>query len=501
MLRTIVARCVVALPVVSAACAGSRQARLDAHGLALGSVPGVRVGTEPREAAATRAVEASVKPLDTVVADYALETRLRRELADKQQVGGAAALEVIEPGTSTESRLRFALSRMLLARGPEATAALNALTSDAPNCALAWLWLGQVRSAAGDAAAAVTCLRRSLVVEREVGRTSHPALRFELARNLLQTEELDEGLRLLREEIAGGSRRVAAAELVAQVEGESGEFESALAALDAVLDEVPDEPTLVVVKAVLLGDQLRFDEAANLLQQRGQRIDRATLVQQRALLQRQRGDVQGALALLTEAIDQASAAPSDTTSATVQAVRAELEADRQARTRRDVRVREILGRVRFARQPIERVDAVRLLCKNAPAAVQAAVRWGLRDPNEAVRIAAITSGLPHCDNAIDLLQTGLQDKASLVRAAAATAASTRPPSRAASRPLLALLVDSIAQEAEPDAFRAMHRALIALSGRDLAMPFDGERTPAVRARLAQEWRQELERSAKESAGS
>jgi hypothetical protein len=181
----------------------------------------------------------------------------------------------------------------------------------------------------------------------------------------------------------------------------------------------------------------------------------------------------------------------------LETTRAALAHEHAQRKRESMRIREVLGLMRYARQPIERVAAFRLLCQSAPPhAVQAAVRWALRDPADAVRIAAIQGGLPQCENAAELLHTGLADAAAAVRAATAGAAA-----RQQGRPVLMALVQAIERENDPEAFRAMHRALTVVSGRELPLPFDGERTAEVRARVAKEWRREVERVGKDAPGS
>ena len=494
MLRSFVARGAIALPLFWAACVGSRQAHLDAHGVALGGVP-VKATASPRQ---TSDATAGVANGSTLVADHALESRLRRELQGKLANGGAAALEVIESGVELESRLRFALSRILLGRAAEAATALGDLTNETPGCALAWYLLGQVRASEGNASAAASSLRRARELQRQHGLAPHPLLGFSLGRALLQTDEMDEGVRLLREELVAGGQRVAAAELLAEFESKTGDFESALAALDAVLDEVPDEPDLVIAKAGIFADQLRHDEAMALLDRQGHRVSSATLAQTRAVLHRQHGDLTAAVAMLTEAIDKhavdATMAPA---LSELQAMRTEIDSERVRRARSSLRVREILGRLRYARQPVERVEAVRMLCKGGTnEVVQATVRWALLDAEDVVRIAAIQAGLPRCDNAVELVSSGLQDRAPLVRSASAAAALRQPP-----RGVYPLLVTAIERETDPAAFRSLHRALCTVSGRDLDLPFDGERNEAIRQRLAEAWRGEFSRAAKESSGS
>jgi hypothetical protein len=119
----------------------------------------------------------------------------------------------------------------------------------------------------------------------------------------------------------------------------------------------------------------------------------------------------------------------------------------------------------------------------------------MRDSHEAVRIAALQFGLWRHDHPAEVVAAGLQDAAPAVRSAAAAAASKQP-----GRGSFAVLVVAIEREADPDAFRNLHRALVAVSGCDLALPFDGERTALIRDKIAREWRAELERGSKGSSG-
>jgi hypothetical protein len=138
-----------------------------------------------------------------------------------------------------------------------------------------------------------------------------------------------------------------------------------------------------------------------------------------------------------------------------------------------------------------------VLCDPAapPAAAGPAIRWGLRDPHEAVRIAAVQFGMPRATAPPDLMAAGLADPASGVRAAAAAAAARHGP-----RGAFAMLVAALGREADPDAFRSMHRALSAVSGRDLTLPFDGERNASTRAELVRQWQSELERAGSGTSG-
>ncbi|MEZ5965395.1 MAG: tetratricopeptide repeat protein [Planctomycetota bacterium] len=483
--------CMLGLALVG--CAGSRRARLDAHGIALAGD-----GSEASVAGETSAADTvggGRTTVEGVVADHALEQRLRRELRERRAAGGTSALELIEPGATVESRLRFALSRQQLDREAEATAALVAVTREVPNCALAHLLLGQARLAGGDAAAAVASLRRARSIERELGQEPHPALGYLLGSALLRTDEADEGMQLLRAELASGTYRADAAELLAQVHGDAGDFESALASVDAVLDDVPDEPGLVIVKAGLLGDCLRVDEALKLLDVRGGRIAQPLLLFHRALLERQRGRGQEALRLLDQILAVHGDDPTvQAAVANIRAARQEVQSELQG-TGRTHRERELLGILRFAPQPAERARAVRALCANGRIeVVPATVRWALRDEHEAVRIAALQVGTGRCANSGELLEVGLQDAAAGVRAAAAVCA-VRLPDRAG----LTAVVAAIGRERDPDAFLTLHRALVAITGREVALPFGGERDPEQRDHVIAAWRDEVDRLTK-SAG-
>lgn len=495
MPRSSVAICAVALQIV-AACAGSQRAPLDAHGIALADQvtngAGANASARVVDAAATKSGKDTSVP-----ADHLLEVRLRRELREKRLAGGTSALELVEPGATVETRLRFALSRRLLGRDSEAIAALDALTKDVAGCALAWFLLGEARAEGGDARAAVACYRQARAIESERGLPPHPALNFVLGHALLQADERDEGERLLRQELASGANRVGAAELLAQVHGDLGDFETALACLDAVLDEVSDEPSLVLIKAELLADQMRYDDALAELTNHGRRVAPVLLLYRRALLHRQRGESAAALALLDEILSQHGDRMAADSLTEVKSVRAEVVADQQGGVRTRKRERELLGVLRYAEQPAERVWAVRVLCSNArPSVVPAAVRWALLDPHDAVRISAIQTGAPRCENPAELLASGMRDTAASVRSAAAVVAARYP-----ARDMLPPLVVAIEGEADPDAFRTMHRALTEMSRVNVSMPFGGESDPETRARVAQQWRAHLERTTKEKAGS
>lgn len=212
---------------------------------------------------------------------------------------------MIEPGMLVESRLRFALSRRFLRRDQEATDALVALCRTAPDCALAHVLLVESRLEAGDSVLAAESFRRAQALQTAQNLSAHPALSFGLACALLGTEDAEEGMRLMREELAAGTYRRRAAELLATMNAEAGEFEEALAVLDAVLDTEPKEPALVIAKAEVLGDQMRHAEAVALLDLHGDRINPVIRLHRRALLMAARRQPAGGGQALGRADDHA----------------------------------------------------------------------------------------------------------------------------------------------------------------------------------------------------
>jgi predicted Zn-dependent protease len=471
------------------ACASPGARTLDVHGLGL-STPHAAPAVEP----ATGAPSGAASVTEGALVDHRLEDRIRRELAEQAAAGGDAVLEMLEPGTSVESRLRFALSRRFLRRDQEAADALASLSRAAPDCALAHVLLGQCRLGAGDAAMAVESFRRAQALHAEQKLPAHPALSFGLACALLGTEDADEGMRLMREELAAGTYRRRAAELLATMNAEAGEFEEALAVLDAVLDNEPKEPALVIAKAEVLGDQLRHAEGVALLDLHGDRVNPVVRLHRRALLMRRSGDLTEAAKLLDELLAKhAEDASVKASLSELQATRAEVENERRRGGVSRRTGRELLGFLRYAPQATQRVNAVRALCEvGRPRTLQHAVRWALRDPDDTVRAVAVQAGVSRCENAAEFVATALQDRSANVRSSAAASAVGLGKSV-----VLPRLVAALEREADAYAFRSLHKALAAVAGDEVSMPFDAEQTAEGRARVAAEWRAVLDRQEKQ----
>lgn len=467
------------LSVLAAACAGGPARRMETSGVALSGVP-TRTATDASSRRPT--IELSAASLD-----HGFERRLRAELSEQLLAAGRPSLELIEPGTTVESRLRFAMSRLLLDRLAEAETALAVLVRDVPDCALAHVLLGQLRRRQGNGVGAVEALRRAKAIEQERRLVPHPDLGIELALSTMLAGEGDEGMRLLRDELAGGVNRVRAAETLARIGADAGEFEEALAALDAVLDDEPDQPGLVVAKVDVLVDQLRFDEAGAVIDQGGGRLSAAERMNLRALVAWRRGDLAGAVALARDALASLAGTPEEHGALGVELRRrmSILEADASRGGRQNATYRELLGRLRYSEREVDRVTALRLLCeRGSTLAARAAVHWAMADTSVSVRAMVFRGSLARVPGQDELLAGGLADSEPAVRSAAAGAVMALPTQAPA-------LVDALARESDPDTFLTMHRVLRGLSNATEFLPFGGEKDPATRARIAERWRSEL----------
>lgn len=472
------------LSLMTAACAGGPARRVETSGVPL---EGISVGI-PADASIRRPPsDASPSGLD-----HRFQRRLRDELSEQLATAGRPALELIEPGTAVDSRLRFAMSRLLLDRLPEAEVALAALVRDVPDCALGFVLLGQLRRRQGNGTGAVEALLRAQAIERQRQVAPHPDLGIELAMSTLLAGDGDEGMRLLRAELASGANRARAAETLARIAAEAGEFEDALAALDAVLDDQPDLPVLVVAKVDVLVDQLRFDDAAALVDQAGGRLSAAERMHLRALVAWRRGELQAAVNLAREAIAALAGTPEERGSLGVELRRrlTVFETDLAHGGRRNATYRELLGRVRYSPREGERVAALRLLCERGSTlaegalAAGAAVRWAMADSAVTLRAMVFRLNLARVPGRDEALAAGLRDPESTVRAAAAGAVLAWPAHAPA-------LVEALSREGDPEAFLTMHRVLRELSGLGEFLPFGGERDPSSRADAAERWRREL----------
>ncbi len=471
------------LSVLAAACAGGPARRVETSGVPLaGTAAPTATGAATRRTAADAPMGATAATLD-----HGFERRLRVELGEQLAAAGRPALELIDAGTSVESRLRFAVSRILLDRFQEAEIALTAVVRDVPDCALASFMLGQLRRRQGNGGGAVEALQRARAMEVERHLTPHPDLGIELALSTLLAGDSDEGLRLLRAELAGGANRVRAAETLARIAADGGEFEDALAAVDAVLDDEPDQPALAVAKVDVLVDQLRFDEAMAAIDRHGGRLAPAERMHLRALVAWRRGDLTGAAAQARDAVASLAGTPEEQSELGVELRRrvSALEADVAKGGRQNATYRELLGRLRYSEREVDRVTSLRLLCERGSAlAARAAVHWAMADTSVTVRAMVFRVSLARVPDHEQLIARGLSDPDVAVRSAAAGAVTSVPAQRPA-------LVEALAREADAETYLTMHRVLRRMTDTIEFLPYGGEKDAATRARIAERWRQEL----------
>jgi hypothetical protein len=466
----------LAAAIAFSACAGERHARLDTHGL---SLEAPAAAAHAPAAAASRGESAEA----TSLRGYQLHESLMAELSAREQSLGAAGLETVEPSDATVAKLRFCLSRVMLGRIREVEVALAGILDREQDNVLALRLAADARLQAGDAARAADLYREALAAEEAQGLAPYPDLRYLLGVSCLQSGDAPAGERLLREELARGPNAVRAAGVLVSALQRQGDLEGALAVADAALQREPGQLELTCIRAGLLADMQRPQEALGVLDAAAAAAPHPMLARQRARLLRQSNDIRRAIAALDDVMSQQANHP------WVQQWQGELRKEVEfwrgelQRGARVASLTELFGLLRFSPRLDVRVQALTDLRRNGtPDVVAAAAEWGLRDPEPTVRAAV--AGTIAGAAAQPLVATALKDDSPIVRGAAARAATHLPKGVG-----VGLLVDAISREDEPYAFKVMHRELCTATGKDASLPLDGEKAPEVRAAVSRHWRE------------
>jgi tetratricopeptide (TPR) repeat protein len=256
-------------------------------------------------------------------------------------------------------------------------------------------------------------------------------------------------------------------------------FGDALAVLAAVRARDPDRADLVLVHARLLHDVWALDEAAELLDAcRARHPGLALVALQRAELAVARGDRDLAVAELAVVTrdDAFTRAHRDRVLGVQEAVASE---------RPSFTARDLLAVVRGASEPAARRQAFEAL-QGEDLLRRAAVAAALGQSDPILRAVAVRRMEPRDPGFSGTLQRALGDPDPRVRGASAR----RLPEVGDPEVGLGLAHEALAAEENPYAFRAIHEALSALRGADVALPPGGESDPLVRSKTREAWSRE-----------
>ena len=298
------------------------------------------------------------------------------------------------------------------------------------------------------------------------------------------------GERAVREELARGADPEEAALQLAVGLAARERYHDALAAVEAALERRPSDGRLLVARAGLLRDLGMRAEAARVLAglraEHGAGAMHPGILLELAELQWLEGEPAAALATIVE-MQQVHG--SDPWVAGREDAIATLEAEVRAEPRpRTVKLRDVLGNLRGAPEPAERIAALRRLLEVGGEVAVRAVATGVVDEDPAVRQLALERAELEPEALLELGAAMLLDPARTVRATAAArlGASGQP---GATGPLLGAL----GVEEDEATFAALVRGLLALYPNGPALDPAGYGSAARRMETAAAWNRHCNR--------
>jgi hypothetical protein len=280
----------------------------------------------------------------------------------------------------------------------------------------------------------------------------------------------------------------AAIELARLLDREDRQTE-ALLAIDAALRRATG-PVLQIARAGVLRDLGRRSEALAQLTAvadgpAGGRLQPSLLFEWAEL-----AALEDDLGLARRALRRLDAAPG--AAAFAQERQTELDALRQALAAGTrlvpVRVRDVLGELRGNSDPAARRAAFLALFALGGDPARTAVAAILDDPDPELRSLGVRSAQVPAASVADFCAVALSDPAPAVRRAGAERAAVLPAAEAA-----ALLLPTMASEADAAAFVAMHATLQKITGTGAELTAAAAADPALRASLVAQWRAQWER--------
>ena len=316
------------------------------------------------------------------------------------------------------------------------------------------------------------------------GSGGHPEVRWLLGTCMLNAGQVDQGLRLLREELAAGARSPeAAAQLVDYYSAHEAHGEC-LAILAAARQRSTERPDLVVLQARVLRDLNRWKEARDLLADVVALAPDAALVRFEMLqAERALGRFEAALAHADRLLGPLSQDPWVRERLEVlQQVREELRDERDGGRRQFTEV-ELFAFLRAGANTNLRLSALELLVQ-IPGACPRALAIASVQSEPLLRVAAVRAVDRSSADFEAMLAAAVADPDGRVRGAAAARVGELGAERG-----IPLLLGLMEVEEDPYAFRNAHHGLRSLSGPGVHLPLGGERRPEVRRDVYQAWRQ------------
>ena len=402
----------------------------------------------------------------------------------------------VDAGAATVGLIEDAQASALAGDLDEAVLRYRDVIEHDPDSVVARIGLARVELAAGNRSRALPLLERAQLLS-EAGGDQDPDLRWLLGCARLASAD-DEvvlaGELLLRDELANGDRGVAAALELATHFASLERYPEAIAVADAGRRRFPLDADLVYLQARLAADTADFDRAASLLQAliigKSGVVDVAPARFALAEVEAARGRLERARELLAQL--GAAEAASDPW---VQAHRNRVEGLRNELSTLEEGGRLLSGQQFLAvmRNPRastgERSEALKVLLNVAdPVARRRAVMVAVLQPSDTLRALAIKRWpADDPDLALVVASALVQDPSGVVRARAGERLGALEERDRSWR--VQQLIDALAVERDPYAFRSLHNTLATLhGGRAPFLAPGAEERPLARAEVARAWR-------------
>lgn len=405
---------------------------------------------------------------------------LQKTLAAKD---GRAALSAVDPGTTLAERLQYCLCRIQLGLPTKVIPELERLTRDHPNNPTVWRILGIGYRQVAKTGEEINAYRRCYDLDSPEHLVCPNVIRV-LGTTMLDSPAHGDGaVAFLREELAKGPEFEWAARRLAILLSSQERHGEGLFCLEAGLLRNPRSALLRYSKGAILFDLHRLDAAKAVLE---------------PLLD---NEVVGKYAkeyLLRTHLLSGEIGRAKTLCQELQALEGLDDQHRELYrnlsnqlNRGDLGVVDCYAILRGHKSMKVRLGVLGKLARNekSPAVASRALLIAANSGEALMRIQALRllvslSGQPLVD-----LQGGFRDTDSKVRAMAATVAAglAGQDSRHKSA-LVTMVLETLAVEKDPYAFRSLHQAMQELTGAIIEIPFGGAKDPEQRRRLLKAWR-------------
>ncbi len=421
--------------------------------------------------------------------DVSREEALLAELAALRRTQGDPSL-VARPAKES---LRSAYGYLLLGRPNAALQGLKFQQRQQPAEPLVLTALGRAYLATGKPAEAEPLLRQAMQGQQQGGSLVSADLPRLHASCLLQTGAVEKGVGILRQELATGRRPAEAALVLVDIFRQQERLVEALACVRAGLQRQPQRPDLRLQEAMLCNDLLRPSQAVQILTNLtgawpGQALAlEALALEELAFAYRMQGEYQRALDCLAQLTEgQLPLQYRSEEQDMILALQQELQQELGQNRRLDLRPwRELMALLRAAQDSSDRVAALHALLQGPVELAEDAINLASQDADSQLRKHALRFALARGQAPMSVLRQALTDDDPGVRGLAATLACQ--PNLRSAVDLPGLLLEFIALEQHPTAFRKMHAALETVHHTTMPLPPQAENQVDQRRRIVLAW--------------